>query len=95
MALVIACMKTFFILVLVLLLAGCAGRLTLAELTSEAMASGDWSEVEKRERVIARSNALFGQRCPEGRLLLCEEDGGGRVCECVSRSAGAGKVRGP
>ena len=88
-------MKFLFILMSVLLLAACAGRPTVEELTSEAMVTGDWSEVEKRERLSARSNALFGKHCPSGRILLCEEHGSGRACECVPSSAAAGKVLGP
>jgi len=88
-------MKNLFILVLVLLLAGCVGRPTVEELTSDAMISGDWSEVEKRERIRARSSALFGKQCSGGQLLLCEEHGSGRECECVRSSQAAGKVLGP
>ncbi len=92
---VIGYMKTLFIFVSLLLLAGCAGRPTLDELQSEAMVTGDWSEVEKRERLRVRSNALVGKRCSSGRILLCEEHGSGRICGCVPSSAAAGKVLGP
>ena len=87
--------KVLFVLALLLLLGACAGRPTLAELEGEAMVTGDWSKVEKRERIRARSDALFGKPCQNGRILLCEESGGGRECECVSSKVAAGKVLGP
>lgn len=87
--------KVLFVSELLLLLAACAGRPTLGELEGEAIVTGDWSEVEKRERIRARSNALFGKPCQNGRILLCEENGGGRECECVLSRAAAGKVLGP
>ena len=37
-----------------LILGGCSGYQTLEQLEDEALVSGDWSAVEKREELIAR-----------------------------------------
>jgi hypothetical protein len=87
-------MKTLGIVALIFLV-GCAGRPSLEALEADATVTGDWTEVEKRERIRARSSSLFGKQCPGGLILLCEEHGSGRECECVPSIQAAGKVLGP
>ena len=52
-------MKGMALLVLVLL-GGCGTYTSLEQLEATAMLTGDWSEVEKRERIIARRNLRAG-----------------------------------
>ncbi|MCH7538407.1 MAG: hypothetical protein IID57_11200, partial [Proteobacteria bacterium] len=47
-------MKGTGILVLLLMLGGCAVVPTLEDLEDQALLTGDWSQVENRERTIAR-----------------------------------------
>lgn len=73
-------------LILVLgILTGCTAQQTLEELEAEAAITGDWSEVEKRERVIARRKARLGAECPNGYISYCESWGGEKRCGCVRR----------
>lgn len=67
----------------VLLLSGCAAYVPLAELERQAMLSGDWSEVERRERALARRTARNGPDCPIGMISYCEGITSGMRCQCV------------
>ncbi len=51
-------------LLLLSFLVGCAPVTTLEELEAQAYVSGDWSAVDKRERMIARREARMGPTCP-------------------------------
>ena len=75
-------MKGIIILALALL-AGCTSYTPLKQLEDEAMLSGDWSLVEKRERTIARSQMRLGTQCPGDKIRFCQSTGGGNYCECV------------
>ena len=70
-----------------LALGACAAPPTLEELEFQALQSGDWSAVEKRERVMARRAEKAGPACPQGAILYCEERAGDQACQCVSRRA--------
>jgi hypothetical protein len=65
--------------------AGCAPVKTLEQLELEASVSGDWSAVEKRERLLARRAERRGPSCPAGYLAFCESHGTSKNCGCVSR----------
>lgn len=86
-------MKGITILLLVLL-AGCASYTPLEQLEADALVSGDWSLVEKRERMIAWQKARQGGQCPDRAVNYCVVSFGEKKCECVSstsfRSALAG-----
>lgn len=70
-------------------LAGCAGQLSLEQLEAEAARTGDWSEVEKREALIAKRKEREGPDCAEGLTKACYNHMSGDRCECVSpRSVG-------
>lgn len=71
-------------IVLLCLLAGCVARPTLEELETQAMLTGDWSAVEKRERSIERRRARTGIECDIGLTAYCEITAGHRACTCVS-----------
>jgi len=75
-------MKTLSIL-LIFALVGCAGQKTLEELEYEALISGDWTEVEKREQLLARKGEKEGQDCPEGLTNICFEQGMKVSCDCL------------
>ncbi len=80
-------MKGLGILVLVLMLGGCAAAPTLEELEDQAVLTGDWSQVEKRERTIARRNAEEPLDCAGGYVSYCVTRIAKTRCSCVSRSA--------
>lgn len=74
------------VLILLLSFAGCSSTSTLEELEAEAMASGDWSEVEKRERILREQKRTAEFRCKEGYTLYCVDKGAGEECICRTRS---------
>ena len=75
-------MKTILFLAL-FVLAGCSSIATMEELEAEALATGDWSAVEKRERGIERRNSRAGLSCPSGTTGYCESAFGHEECMCV------------
>jgi hypothetical protein len=67
-----------------MLMTGCAGFTPLAQLESEALLSGDWSKVDRRERAIALRNLhSFVQQCPDGKTSYCETGMGSKRCACL------------
>jgi hypothetical protein len=79
-------MKILSVLILVGL-AGCTIGPTLEELETQALLSGDWSAVEKRERSLARRQARQGPNCPAGYVAYCEDRFYDNVCTCLQREA--------
>jgi hypothetical protein len=79
-------MKGLGVFFLVLLLGGCATAPTLEELEDQALLTGDWSHVEKRERTIARREAEEPLECASGYMSYCETRIATTRCSCVSRS---------
>ncbi len=75
------------LIALLCILAGCAARPTLEELESQAMLTGDWSAVERRERAIERRRQRAGIECPTGMTAYCEVHAGHRQCTCISSDA--------
>ncbi len=75
------------ILLLGLTLGGCAAGPSLEELEHQAMLSGDWSAVEKRERLIREREARRGPQCDSGYVAYCERRFGDTRCVCVSNDA--------
>ena len=80
-------MKGMAILGLLFILSGCSSIASLEELEQEAMLTGDWSAVERRERIIARRKARDGLQCPPGSVALCVSSGVANNCSCVSATA--------
>jgi hypothetical protein len=72
-------------LFVVLTLAGCSSLTSLEELEAEAIATGDWSEVERRERVLREQKRTAEFDCPDGMTLVCIDNGGGEECVCRRR----------
>ena len=63
-----------------LIISGCAVS-SLAELEAQALQTGDWSKVEKRERQLARRGKQLS--CPAGRSSVCFSRAGIKTCSCV------------
>lgn len=70
----------------VLLLSGCSGMVPLEELEARALRTGDWTEVEKRERIIARRRLRTGIACPSGMLSYCDRSYGADECRCLDNT---------
>ena len=72
------------VLVGLLLLGGCAAQVPIAELEQQAMLTGDWSAVEKRERQIARRAERNATGCGRGMVSYCVDSGGRDRCSCIT-----------
>lgn len=79
-------MKVLIVLGL-LALVGCGSTATLEELEEQAMITGDWSAVEKRERINARRAARKGPKCPSGTIGVCHSNIGNDRCSCVQQDS--------
>ncbi len=77
-------MKALGLAILLLLLGGCGSYQTLEELEQQAFATGDWSEVEKRERILAKRRVRTGSLCGSGATQYCESWGSTQRCTCMS-----------
>ena len=65
------------------ILAGCAVGPSLEELEAQALVTGDWSLVEKREAQLARRNRP-AINCPSGTMSYCESYARQSRCGCIS-----------
>ena len=68
----------------VFFLVGCISMPTLEQLEEQAFLTGDWSAVEKRERLIAKRDSMRGPKCPAGTMAYCEVRLGQKRCGCIS-----------
>lgn len=68
----------------IVLLCGCATSLPMAQLEQQAMLTGDWSAVEKRERLKARRAERNGPSCGRGFVSYCVVTGGHDRCTCIT-----------
>ncbi len=73
-------------LLIIILLAGCASKPSLEELEAEASMTGDWSAVEKRERMNRRMSVQSERQCETGFILRCSKRSAKEICSCVSSS---------
>lgn len=80
-------MKVLVLGITVLLLAGCGTYTSMEQLEQQALLTGDWSAVEKRERMILRRKLRNGNVCGVGQVAICE--GMARIdrCTCVDSSS--------
>lgn len=76
-------MKTLGLVAILFFVSGCAPVKTMQELETEAAITGDWSAVEKRERLTARRDS--GIDCPAGTMSFCQTYGGQESCGCIAR----------
>lgn len=79
-------MKQVILIVSLLILSGCGTYVPMEELRAQALSTGDWTAVERRERTIANRNARTGLGCPAGTMAMCETGVDGEECYCVDRS---------
>ena len=80
-------LRKVLVLLGALLLAGCGSMPSLEQLEDQAFLSGDWSAVEKREKLIARRAAIRGPQCPARMIAVCEKRGAQNRCGCVEKTA--------
>ncbi len=78
-------MRNFVILLTMCGLAGCSTGPTLEQLEEQALVTGDWSLVEKREATIARRNLRSGIACPSGYIGYCQTRFASERCTCVEQ----------
>ena len=78
-------MRGMVIVFALCVLAGCSTGPTLEQLEAEALITGDWSLVEKREATIARRNQRYGVSCPSGTVSYCQTFMSESRCKCVEQ----------
>jgi len=64
------------------MLAACAGRPTLEELENDAVNSGEWDAVQRREALLERRRAASPD-CPNGFVNYCWDHLAEERCACV------------
>jgi hypothetical protein len=79
-------MKGIIILALSFLV-GCAPMVPLEQLETQALLTGDWTAVEKHERIIAVRNRHSRIQCPPGTIAYCVTYFMDERCSCVSSKA--------
>lgn len=77
-------MKCLVVVLGLTLLGGCGTYHTLEELEDQALVSGDWSDVERRESKIAMRTGRSGVSCPAGTTFVCQRGGVAERCDCVA-----------
>ena len=65
------------------LVAGCETVPSLDQLEDEAMVTGDWEAVERREDLIKRRLESTAPGCPKGEIKKCFEAPSGIQCYCL------------
>ena len=68
---------------MVWLAVGCTSSPTLEELEDEALRTGNWEAVERRERLMERRNGPAAPNCAKGQTKYCVEDGFSVECTCT------------
>ena len=67
------------------LLVGCTARPTIDELEAEALETGDWAAVEKRERMDKKWGVVKTDSvCRGDKVEICYTKSAQEFCECVS-----------
>ena len=66
-------------------LVGCSARPTLEELEAEALATGEWAAVEKRELMDKKWGVVQTESmCRGDKVEVCRTKSAQEVCACVS-----------
>ena len=78
-------MKAISLVAVLFLVGGCASVKSVEQLELEATLTGDWSAVERRERLLARRDHSAAISCPTGYVSFCKTYGFRESCGCVSR----------
>jgi hypothetical protein len=79
-------MRGILIIFTAFVLAGCASGPSLEDLEAQALVTGDWSLVERREAQIAR-RTYSGPKCPPGSVAYCRTFMADQRCSCVARDS--------
>lgn len=82
-------MKDIGILILVAILVipgGCVAAPSMEHLEDQAVLTGDWSHVERRERIIERRKTREPLSCGNGYVSVCKKRIGQLNCTCMSRT---------
>jgi hypothetical protein len=67
------------------LLVGCSARPTIEELEAEALDTGDWSAVKKRQRMDEKFGVVkTDSACRGDKVEICQTKSGQEFCDCVS-----------
>jgi len=74
------------ILVMLIIVVGCAQRPTLDQLEDEALVTGKWTTVERREELIKKRLESTAPGCPVGLSKKCFEELSGIQCYCIKRA---------
>ena len=77
-------MKVFVLVLTVFLVAGCGTYTSMEQLEQQALLTGDWSAVEKRERMLLRRKTRHGSICAGGQVAVCEGITSAERCTCVN-----------
>ena len=75
--------RTILITLSLIFLGGCESFVSLEKLEAEAMLTGDWSAVGRRERIIERRKMRNFMQCPPGFVGYCEQIASREDCTCV------------
>jgi len=73
----------FIYLCALALVVGCAPRPPLEQLEDEAMITGEWTAVERREELIKKRLESTAPGCPRGEVKKCIEEQSGIQCYCL------------
>lgn len=73
----------FVILFSLVVVASCALSPTLEQLEDEAITTGDWTAVERREEVVKERLETSAPGCPVGLIKKCVEEPSGIQCYCI------------
>ncbi len=77
-------MKILSVTILILLL-GCVARQPMEELEEQALITGDWSKVERREIMDKKMGMVNAEpQCSNGYVMYCHKKSEREVCGCVS-----------
>lgn len=76
-------MKVLVLVLTAFFVVGCGSYTPMEELEQQALLTGDWSAVEKRERRDARRKMRSGNFCPAGLVAVCESYVSMDRCSCV------------
>ena len=80
-------MKVFVLVLTALLVTGCGTYMSMEQLEQQALLTGDWTAVEKRERTVLRRKLRHGNVCPAGQVAVCESFASVDRCTCVESSS--------
>ena len=73
----------FAILISLVIIVGCAPRPTLDQLEEEALVSGEWTTVERREEIVRKRRESTAPGCLVGYRKKCIEEQSGIQCYCL------------